>query len=71
MHSSRMRTTRSSSRPGGVSTRPPQPRDQAPPRGQNDRQVVNILPSPKLRLRAVKMANYRMLGESVRDGFDI
>ena len=34
MHSSRMRTARSSSRPGGVSTRHPRagtPRDQAPP----------------------------------------
>ena len=31
MHSSRMRTTHSSSRQGGGSPHPPHPRDQAPP----------------------------------------
>ena len=52
MHSSRMRTARSSSRPGGVSTRHPPgpgtlPWDQTPPRNkatpceQNYRQVQN------------------------------
>ena len=53
MHSSRMRTARSSSRPGGGVPG----RDQAPPRDQvpplwTDT-PVNILPCPKLRLRVV------------------
>ena len=55
MHSSRMRTARSSSRPGGVSTK--HPRDQNPP-GPDTPPVyrhtpANLLPCPKLRLRAV------------------
>ena len=45
MHSSRMRTTRSSSHPGGVSNSlppppgPGTPPEQAPPRGQNHRRL--------------------------------
>ena len=67
MHSSRMRTARSSSRPGGLHQPPPRDlgtppgpgtaQDQAPPWDQAppvDRHTpVNILPCPKLRLRAV------------------
>ena len=66
IHSSRMRTARSSSRPGGLHQAPPNwdqtPRDQAPPTRHPpgpgtppvDRHTpVNILPCPKLRLRAV------------------
>ena len=61
MHSSRMRTARSSGHPGGVATRHP-PLEQASPRSRHppgagtpvDRHMpVNILPCPKLRLRAV------------------
>ena len=71
MHSSRMRTVRSSSRRGdlhqatplGPCTTPPPgtmhppgtmpPRDHAPPVDRHTN--VNILPCPKLRLRAVKI----------------
>ena len=65
MHSSGMRTARSSSRPGGSTPGTPKsgsrhspgagmPPDQAPP--SVDRHTpVNILPYPKLRLRAVKI----------------
>ena len=66
MHSSRMRTTRSSSRAGGAPPGTPRgpgtPRTQTPPgpgtpTGPDppvDRHTpVNILPCPKLRLRAV------------------
>ena len=69
MHSSRMRSARSSSRPGGLHQAPPSgtrhpPQDQAPPPPSGTRHPlpvdrhtpVNILPCPKLRLRAVKMA---------------
>ena len=66
MHSSGMRTARSSSRPGGVSTRHPPGPHQTPPGegtplgagtlpgpGTPRHTPVNILPCPKLRLRAV------------------
>ena len=68
MHSSRMRTARSSSRPGGLHQAPPGsrlPPDQAPPWDQApppvDRHTpVNILLCPKLRLRAVMRRFYQM-----------
>ena len=74
MHSSRMRSARSSSRPGGspsgtpLRNQAPPPRTRHhppgtrhPPRTRHPLPVdshtpVNILPCPKLRLRAVKMA---------------
>ena len=66
MHSSRMRTARSSSRPGGVLHQAPHPESGIPPEqippGPGtppvDRQTpVNILPCRKLRLRAVRSLN--------------
>ena len=58
MHSSRMCTARSSSRRGEISTRTPGTRPPSPGPGTPpvDRHTpVNILPCPKLRLRAVKI----------------
>ena len=70
MHSSSMRTVRSSSRRGGGGSPhiPPPAQDQVHPPGPGtpapavDRHIpVNILPCPKLRLRAVKILRCRQL----------
>ena len=60
MHSSRMHTAHSSSRPGGLHQAPsPRPGTHPPP--PVDRHTpVNILPCPKLRLRAVKMSTFQV-----------
>ena len=79
MHSSRMHTARSSSRPGGFSTRhpleqtPPQSRPPPgadPPHEQNDRHVQKYYLAPKLYLRAVMIVNSWFLHPKVTLGIE-